>query len=160
MSSRRAFRSNCGSSGSKSAMVFPETGAARMGFRPGVPVNCDAEPFLMMSTQDQTKLVRKPPQSTITSTGRFCSTSECPAAIRRALVRSPMGLPASRPKAKKLLMKPARIAMARPLPKLKSFSPASAFSSGVNSRSLETPAAPLTAHADDADGHTQQDDLA
>ena len=31
--------------------------------------------------------------------------------------RSPMGLPASRPKAKKELMMPAKMATARPLPK-------------------------------------------
>jgi hypothetical protein len=44
-------------------------------------------------------------------------------------------------------MMPAKIATAMPLPKEKSDSPASAFSSGVISFSFERPAAPLTATA-------------
>ena len=60
---------------------------------------------------------------------------------------APMGAPDLRPKAKHELMMPAKIATAMPLAKEKSDSPASAFSSSVISRSLERPAAPLTATA-------------
>ncbi len=99
----------------------------------------------MMRMDDQTKLVRKPPQRTTMRTGRFCQRSRRSLARSSRLAMSPMGLPASRPKAKKVLIMPAKMATAMPLPKEKSVSPASAFSSGVISCSLETPAAPLTA---------------
>jgi hypothetical protein len=80
-------------------------------------------------------------------TGRFCQMSRRPAASRWGFVMAAMGAPASRPKAKKALMRPARMAITIPLPKEKFCSPDSIIVSGSISFSLERPAAPLTATA-------------
>ena len=93
-------------------------GVARMGLLPGSPVNWRIDLFLKIRIADQMKLVRKPPQRTTTRIGRFCQRSRRWWARSSRLAMAPMGAPDLRPKAKQELMMPAKMATARPLPKL------------------------------------------
>ena len=71
-----------------------------------------------------------------------------------------MGAPAFRPKAKKALMMPAKMATERPLRRLKSRSPDSILSAGVSSRSLERAGEAVDGDGDEAEEDAEEDDLA
>ena len=131
-----------------------------MGFRAGGRANWWTERFLKMRIADQIKLVRKPPQRTTTRTGRFCQRSRRLFAKGAALAMRAMGAPAARPKAKKLLMRPAKMATAMPLGKEKSRSPVSAFFCGVTSRFLGVAGGSVDGYGDEADEDAGEDDLA
>ena len=100
--------------------------------------------FRTLRMTHQTKFVMKPPASTTMSTGRFCHSSLRSDASSCARVICASGAPAVSPYAKHALMIPQNVATSMPFAKLNSGT-AARFSAADSSRSLDTPARPLTA---------------